>query len=249
MCVPASKKGSRRTRAKRQRTGWWQHSMKKRWKRWLAGGLLLGLLAILTVGGINGWVYFRGKAGFTSTGSASPAQAALVLGAYVFPDGRVSMMVEDRLEAALALYRSGKVKKILVTGDHGRLEYDEVNTMRKYLESKGVPPEDIFMDHAGFDTYDSMYRARDVFQVRSAIVVTQRFHLPRAIYIARALGLEAQGVVADRWVYAKAEYYELRELAARTKAFRDVVLRAKPKLLGPVIPISGDGRATHDQPR
>ena len=121
--------------------------------------------------------------------------------------------------------------------------------MRRFLENKGVPPTDIFMDHAGFDTYDSMYRARDVFQVKDAVVVTQRFHLPRALWIAERMGLETQGVVADRRPYAGAEYYDYREMAARVKAFGEVLFQRKPVFLGPVIPITGDGRATHDQPR
>lgn len=222
--------------------------MRGRWKRWLLRAVLLGLAGMLAVLGINGLVYFRGTAGITAAAQSERAQAAIVLGALVFPDGRVSDMVADRLETAYELYHAGTVQKILITGDHGQADYDEVNTMRRYLEKKGVPSEDIFMDHAGFDTYDSMYRARDVFQVRQAVVVTQRFHLPRAVYIARSLGLQAQGVVADKHVYYRAWYYDVRELAARVKAFGEVTVGRKPVFLGPVIPITGDGRATHDQP-
>jgi SanA protein len=219
------------------------------WKRWLARGCAAVLAGALVVGGVNAVVYVGGKSHFVSLEQARPAQAVVVLGAYVYPDGRPSDMVKDRLEAAYALYLAGKAPKILLTGDHGRVEYDEVNAMRRYLEAKGVPTEAIFMDHAGFDTYDSMYRARDVFQVESAIVVTQGFHLPRAVWLARTLGLDAEGVVADRHIYRDARYHAVREMAARLKAFLDVVIRTKPKFLGPVIPITGDGRATHDQPR
>ncbi|MDF2629419.1 MAG: hypothetical protein K0R39_3250 [Symbiobacteriaceae bacterium] len=218
----------------------------KRILLWIAAILMA---AVVVVGGLNAVVYFGGRAGIRPIDQVRPAQAALVLGAYVYPDGKPSMMVEDRLIAAHELYKTGKVKKILISGDHGRVEYDEVNAMRRYLEERGVPPEDIFMDHAGFDTYDSMYRARAVFQVQSAIVVTQAFHLPRAVWLARRLGLEAEGVVADRWVYAGARYYAAREMLARVKAFGEWVSHQKPTFLGPVIPISGDGRATHDQPR
>lgn len=207
------------------------------------------MAAAVTVGGINAVVYLGGKAGIRPAGEVRPAQAALVLGAYVFPDGRPSTMVEDRLLAAFELYRSGKVKKILLSGDHGTVAYDEVNAMRRFLEEKGVPAEEIFLDHAGFDTYDSMYRARDVFQVRSVVVVTQGFHLPRALWLARRMGLDAEGLVADRWVYDGARYYEAREMLARVKAFMEWAVQRKPVFLGPVIPITGDGRATHDQPR
>lgn len=206
---------------------------------------LVGLLLLLV---INALVYLPGRGRIVPLDQADPAEAAVVLGALVFSDGTVSMMVEDRLETALALYRAGKVKKILVSGDHGRVEYDEVNTMRRYLEAKGVPSEDIFMDHAGFDTYDSMYRTRAVFAASQVIVVTQRFHLPRALWIAQRLGLKAQGVAADRHQYFSEDYYELREAAARIKAFGEVLVRREPTFLGPVIPIDSDGRQTHDQP-
>lgn len=218
-------------------------------KRILVRLLLLAIAAALVIVGINAIVFLSGRARMVGTDAAQPAQAVIVLGALVFPDGGVSDMVADRLETAYALYAAGRAKKILITGDHGTLGYDEVNTMRRYLERKGVPTEDIFMDHAGFDTYNSMYRARDVFQVDSAIIVTQRFHLPRAVYIARKLGLDVQGVAADRHVYVGANYYELREMAARVKAFGEVVSGKQPVYLGPIIPITGDGRTTHDQPK
>lgn len=223
--------------------------MFKHWKKlllWLIITVVGGLALILS---INAAVLYPGRSLITPADQVKPAEVVVVLGALVFADGGVSMMVEDRLETAYDLYRAGKAKKILITGDHGQVDYDEVNTMRRYLEKKGVPPADIFMDHAGFDTYDSMYRTRDVFQAREVIVVTQRFHLPRALWIAGKLGLEAQGVVADRRQYYRADYYELREMAARIKAWGEVAIRRKPTFLGPVIPISGDGRQTHDQPR
>lgn len=219
------------------------------WKRFLIRCLLVIVGGGLVFGVINALVYVSGVRHIVSPDEARPAEAVIVLGAYVYPDGHPSDMVADRLETAYSLYREGKARKILLTGDHGRVEYDEVNAMRRYLEGKGVPTEDVFMDHAGFDTYDSMYRARDVFQVHDVIVLTQRFHLPRAVYIARQLGLNAQGVVADRHRYLRAEYYEARELAARIKAFGEVLIGRKPIFLGPAIPITGDGRATHDQPQ
>lgn len=223
--------------------------MRSHWKRALRWSVALVAAGVVAVFGLNAVVYYGGRASIRPAADVAPAQAALVLGAYVFPDGRPSAMVEDRLLTSYELYKAGKVKKILISGDHGRVEYDEVNAMRRYLEAKGVPPQDIFMDHAGFDTYDSMYRARDVFQVHSAVVVTQRFHLPRAVWLAHRMGLQAEGVVADRQAYAKAEYYDAREVLARVKAFGEWAIGRKPVFLGPVIPITGDGRATHDQPK
>ena len=120
--------------------------------------------------------------------------------------------------------------------------------MRRFVLAAGVPPEDVFCDHAGFDTYDSLYRARDVFQVHRVIVVTQRFHLPRALYIARGLGIDASGAPCDRRRYVARHWNAAREVLARVKAFKDVALvRPFPRFLGPAIPIDGDGRASWDE--
>jgi SanA protein len=181
--------------------------------------------------------------------SAPVSQAAIVLGAYVNPDGTLCGMLEDRVITAVELYRKGRVEKLLMTGDHGDKSYDEVNNMRKYAEGLGVPTEDIFMDHAGFNTYESMYRAREVFKVSSAIVVTQSFHLERSVYNARKKGINAYGVAADRAAYRHMEYNQMRELPARAKDFiLSTITKPRPTFLGEAIPIDGDGRATHDDP-
>ncbi|MHB9095716.1 MAG: SanA/YdcF family protein [Eubacteriales bacterium] len=187
-----------------------------------------------------------GQTGVYSVESSPQAEAAIILGARVYESGGVSQVLADRLETGIELYKKGKVKKLLLTGDHGQKSYDEVNQMRIYALRRGIPEGDIFMDHAGFSTYDSMYRARDVFRVKSVLVVTQDFHLPRALYIARWLGLEAHGVSADKRVYVGQNYLYFRELLARTKAVAQLALGMKPKYLGPAIPITGDGRATKD---
>ncbi|MFW6108663.1 MAG: SanA/YdcF family protein [bacterium] len=175
-------------------------------------------------------------------------QVAIVLGAGLRPDGTPSATLEDRLEAGLDLYRAGRVRKLLLSGDHGQRSYDEVNAMRRYVLDAGVPEQDVFLDHAGFRTFDTLYRARDVFQIERCIVVTQRFHLPRSVYTARTLGLEAWGHAADRRRYAHARRNAAREVLARTRAWLDLhVRRARPRFLGPAIPISGDGRATWDE--
>ncbi len=182
-----------------------------------------------------------------SVDECAPAQAAVLLGAGVYSGKRVSAVLYDRIVSALALYRSGRVKKILVTGDHGTRYYDEVNTILHWLRRSGVPQEDIFTDYAGFSTYDSMVRAKEVFTVSSAVLVTQEFHLPRALYIASSLGVEAQGLVADRRVYRHLSRYSAREIPARVKDFLyAVVLRPAPRFLGERIPITGDGRSSRD---
>ncbi|WP_461372621.1 SanA/YdcF family protein [Candidatus Aquicultor sp.] len=183
-----------------------------------------------------------------SPDKAPRAPVAIVLGAKVLKSRRLSDMLADRVNAGIDLYKKGKVKKLLLTGDHGRTAYDEVNSMRKYALQRGVPAGDIFMDHAGFNTYDSMYRARDVFGVKQAVIVTQDFHLARSVYTARALGIDASGVSADRHIYAGVVRNEAREALARIKAFIQLTItHPRPKFLGPKIPITGDGRLTNDK--
>jgi SanA protein len=176
---------------------------------------------------------------------APHAQCAIVLGARVYPDGTPYPMLADRLDTGIKLYELGKVDKLLLSGDHGQTTYDEVNVMLDYVLARGVPEEDVFTDHAGFDTYDTMYRARDVFQVETALIVTQDFHLSRAVYTARTLGLEATGVVADIQPYFNETRNAAREVLARVKAILQLhITHPGPKYLGPPIPITGDGRAT-----
>ncbi|MDP2212137.1 MAG: ElyC/SanA/YdcF family protein [Candidatus Aquicultor sp.] len=213
---------------------------------WSAAVLILVAVAIVAVS--NLMIIRVGEAHVTASAEdASKSQVAIVLGAKVFGDNVLSHVLADRLDTGIDLYRSGKVGKLLLTGDHGQSRYDEVNAMRKYALSKGIPAEDIFMDHAGFDTYDSMYRARDIFEIQSAVVVTQRFHLARSVYIARALGIDATGASADKRVYMKGRLFEIREALARVKAFFELhITRPKPRFLGEKIPITGDGRSTND---
>jgi len=183
-------------------------------------------------------------------GNEAPPQCpvAIVLGAGVTSDGTPSAALADRLETGVALYRSGAVDKLLLSGDHGQHTYDEVNVMRRYVLAAGLPKRDVFLDHAGFRTFDTMYRARDVFQVRRALVVTQQFHLARSVYIARTLGIEAWGCAADRRRYGSAARLAVREALARAKAVLDLyILGKRPRYLGPTIPITGDGRSTWDQ--
>lgn len=175
-----------------------------------------------------------------------PKQAALVLGARVWESGEMSDIFKDRTQTALNLYNDGKVRKILVSGDHGQEDYDEVNAAKKYLLENNVKAEDIFLDHAGFDTYDSLYRAREIFKAESLVVVTQDFHLPRALYIANNLELEACGQSADIRSYRGEGARERREFLAKIKAWLDVSFHSKPKYLGDEIPLSGTGLNTWD---
>lgn len=209
--------------------------------------LILSVVGIALLLGIDLRVARIGRAALRTLPAGKRYDCILVPGALVYGDAP-SPMLKDRLDGALEAYRAGLSDRILVSGDHGRKDYDEVNAMRKYLEAAGVPPEAIFLDHAGFDTYDSLYRARDVFEVRSVLVCTQRFHLLRALYIADRLGLDADGVDTAYRTYGKDLWYEVREVPARFKAFLDCeVLHSLPKFLGPIIPISGSGLPTRDE--
>jgi SanA protein len=212
-------------------------------------------LALILVGGISYFVvntYIRkvAKSYINSSIDKLPVKyTCIVLGAYVGSDGTPSIVLADRLDAALELYRKGKVKRFLLTGDHGRINYDEVNNMKQYLEKKGVPQQDIFLDHAGFDTYNSMVRAKEIFLIKDAIIVTQAFHLSRAVFIARKKGIDAYGFPATMSDTKPLKYLKFRESIACMKAFGEVLINRSPKFLGTEIPITGNSRLSYDNVR
>ena len=168
------------------------------------------------------------------------AQVAIIPGAAILINGDLSPVLRDRVDMAIEIYKTGIVGKVLVTGDNSSLDHNEVIPMKKYLVKNGVPEQDIFTDHAGFDTYSSMYRARDIFKVDSMIVVSQAFHLPRAVYIARHLGVTTYGMEADRGHYLLRN--DVREIFGNVKALSDLIFKRQPKYLGEPILITGDGR-------
>lgn len=177
------------------------------------------------------------------------ADCILVLGAGVWEGERPSPVLQDRLLNGIALYESGAAPRLLMSGDHGRREYDEVNVMKAFAMERGVPSSHIFMDHAGFSTYESMYRARDVFKAQRIVIVTQQYHLYRALYIARTLGLDAYGVAVSD-VYTAQIHRQLRnmrEMLARVKDFFYCILQPLPTYLGDAIPVSGNGDLTNDK--
>ena len=171
----------------------------------------------------------------------------LVLGCKVKADGEPSPMLLDRLITGTELYKNGAAPKLLMSGDHGRETYNEVDVMKNYALSNGIPSEDVFMDHAGFSTYDSIYRAKYIFQAKKVIIVTQEYHLQRALYLAHKLGLEAYGVPADLREYSGQLKRDIREIAARCKDFALGAFKPKSTYLGEIIPISGNGNVTNDQ--
>lgn len=213
------------------------------WRRLLLSAAVL----VAALFGVNAWVLHRSSTGIV----ASPEQlkaawTIIVLGSFVTDNG-VSACVEERLQRAYEVYRMGKGQRFLLTGDHGRKNYDEVNTMMRRLLEMGVPKAHIFLDHAGFDTYDSMWRAKHVFQVDSAIIISQGFHLPRAQYLATSVGLNAESIAADPLGGSVCARAGIREPLARVKAFLNVLLGSKPHHTGTAIPITGPASASHDQ--
>jgi vancomycin permeability regulator SanA len=180
-------------------------------------------------------------------GNLKNADCILVLGCQVKADGSPSHMLQDRLERAIALYNNQGIRtKLLMSGDHGQDSYNEVATMRQYALDRGVPSEDIFMDHAGFSTYESLYRAKYIFGAQKVIIVTQKYHLYRALYAAQALGIEAYGVASDYRTYSGQAARDVREVLARVKDFVMCIFKPEPTYLGKAIPISGSGELTHD---
>ena len=179
------------------------------------------------------------------TAAKLDADAILVLGARVWDNGQPSGILKDRIKTGVDLYKSGASDRLLMSGDHGTDEYDEVNAMKDYAIEQGVSPSVIFMDHAGFSTYESLYRARDIFQIKKVVIVSQTYHLYRALYIARALGLDGYGVSCDTRDYNAYLLFDLRETLARCKDSFYSIFQPLPTYLGDVIPITGDGSTTN----
>lgn len=212
-------------------------------------GFAAAVLCAAVVFGLNAYVRGYSSTKILSVEEASEIEGVdcvLVLGCGVKDDGPTHML-EDRLLKALEVYDTGVTAKLLMTGDHGRENYDEVNVMKKFASDRGVAESDIFMDHAGFSTYDSMYRADYIFGCKKIIIVTQEYHLYRALYIANKLGIEAYGVNSDQRTYGKYLYREVREILARDKDLFKCIFRSEPMYLGEKIPISGDGNITNDK--
>jgi vancomycin permeability regulator SanA len=169
----------------------------------------------------------------------------VVLGAGI-RNNKPSPMLEDRLLTAIELYNNKAAPKILVSGDHEYKDYDEVNVMKNYLKENGIPSEDIFMDHAGLSSYDSIYRTKKIFKADKVIIVTQKYHLYRSLYIAKSIDLNAYGVSATKREYMNQTKRDIREIAARIKDFLKCLIKPEPTYLGEVIPIKGNGDRTDD---
>ena len=204
--------------------------------------VIIGLLLL-----INGYIFLVTNKRIVETKDIKDDEfdCILVLGAGI-RKGKPSPMLEDRLLTAIKLYNDGIAQKILVSGDHEYNDYDEVNVMKNYLKDNGVPSEDIFMDHAGLSTYDSIYRAKMIFKVSKLVIVTQKYHLHRAIYIAKNIDMKVYGVSATKRNYVGQNKRNVREFMARIKDFFKCLVSPEPTYLGEVIPIKGNGDRTND---
>ena len=218
-------------------------------KRIIIGMIIVVLVVLIILLGINFFVIAKTKNKILNEEQAKELEdvdCILILGAGIWGENP-SPMLEDRLLQGISLYQNGVANRIVMSGDHGRDNYDEVNVMKRFAIEKGVKSEDIFMDHAGFSTYDSMYRAKDIFEAKKIVIVTQKYHMYRAVYIAEQLGLEAYGVNSDPRAYAGQTMREFREVLARDKDWFKCIIKPEPTYLGETIPVSGNGDVTNDK--
>lgn len=221
--------------------------MKKLLKKIIIAVICIGLVCTAAVLGVNFYIVKSSKKYILDMDNAGEGyDCVLVLGCGVWGD-KPSHMLEDRLLVGIELCKNGASEKLLMSGDHGRDEYDEVNVMKKFATDRGLDSEDVFMDHAGFSTYESMYRARDIFKAKKVLIVTQEYHLYRAIFVARRLGLDAHGVTSDLRDYGGQIFRDIREILARNKDLVYTIIKPEPTYLGEAIPVQGDGNATNDK--
>ena len=220
-------------------------NMKKIFKRIFSVFSIIVTLVAVAVIGINLQICLSTEQAIQETPEIADADCILVLGCQVRKDGSPSLMLSDRLDRGVELYKNGAAPKLLMSGDHSG-DYNEVHTMKQYAVSCEIPSEDIFMDHSGFSTYESLYRAKYLFGVNKVIIVTQKYHLYRALYIAECLGIEAVGVAAEDVKYAGQLGRESREILARVKDFSLTVIKPKLDITDKAVTIGGDGNLTNN---
>lgn len=201
-------------------------------KKVILASVIIIVITIFIVLGLKAFIERETKILlYNDIANVPPTETVIVLGASVFSDGKLSGILQDRTNTAYDLFHQGKVKNFLVSGDHKTDDYNEVNAMANYLMEKGVPADKIKLDHAGFDTYDSMYRSKAVFGIKDAIIVTQDFHLPRAVFIAKNLDLPYKGLAAKNEFFQVSHKNKRRELFANFKALYEVILKNEPTTL------------------
>lgn len=218
-------------------------SRRRTWARRARRGCLLLLLVAALAAAFpflwREWLEFRYRHAIVSAAEAPEKPVAIVFGAAVYANGRLSPMLRDRVETAVQLYHAGKVQRLLLSGDNSTPEYNEPTAMMAYAVERGVPASAIQPDYGGRRTYDSCYRARHIFQVEQAVLVTQEFHLPRAMFTCAGLGIDATGVIADQRAYhpRSLAWSESREVAAQLRALYDILRRRPAAVMGEPIPL------------
>lgn len=216
-------------------------------RRVLGALVILAVAAVLVVAGTNAAVILSTRDDIVDeqTAASYDADAIVVLGASVMPDGEPSGILKDRLDDGISLYFAGAAPKIIMSGDNGTQSYNECWAMKRYAVERGVPSEDVFCDHAGFSTYETMYRVRHVFGAQRIVVATQTYHLYRALYAAKGLGMEAVGVPSDYHAYENQDWYDLREIPARTKDFFQTLVKAEPTVMSEPVSLDQSGDVTN----
>lgn len=214
--------------------------------RLLAAVLVAAIVVVLVFIGTNAAAILTTRDHIVDeqTAAAFDADAIVVLGASVKPDGTPSGILQDRLDDGIALYFARAAPKIIMSGDNGTESYNECWAMKQYAISQGVPSEDVFCDHAGFSTYETMYRARHVFGADRVVIATQTYHLYRAVYDAQGVGMEAIGVPSDYGEYVNQSWYDIREVFARTKDFFQVLFSVPSTFVGDPISLDQSGDVT-----
>lgn len=217
----------------------------------LVGLVVAAVIVVVAVpAGINAFMCAATRPSFQTPAQAQAdegsfsADAIMVLGAGINWDGSPSAILQDRLDTAVDLYERGVAPKIIMSGDNSDSTYNEVMSMANYAKAQGVPAADIFCDHAGLSTYDSMYRLKNVFGAQRCVIVTQEYHLYRALFDAQAFGVEVRGVPCDHATYAEKDEYEKREFLARIKDFAGVVFRMEPETKSAPVSLDQSGTVT-----
>ena len=220
--------------------------MIRRFGRYIKLLILVSVFSIAILIILDSWVVSSTKDRIIPISEVEGADCILVLGAGVWPDNQPSPMLRDRLDRSIELFETATAPYLVMSGDHGQKNYDEVNVMKDYAIEKGIDSDLIYMDHAGFSTYESIYRLKYIFKAEKVIIVTQKYHLYRALYIAKALGLDAVGVAASETEYSGQLFRDLREVLARNKDFFNVLIKPEPTVLGELIPLGSGGNQTND---
>lgn len=218
----------------------------KKIKKFILPAIILCLIGLAVVLITNSNVTAKTeKEIFTELKDVPKTKVVIIFGAGISGD-QPSRYLKDRLDAGILLYKSNKVDKILLSGDNGRNEYDELTVMKLYCQKNGVDTTKIYIDYAGFDSYSTMYRAKHIFKVDTAILVSQKYHLNRCIYLGDQLGIESFGYSADRGIYPGYNYYSFREKLSVTKSVLDIIRNRKPIYLGKPVDINGKSNYTKE---